>query len=64
MKFKQNNLKELFEMIQTGQDLNTLPNHLKEKLLIPVCNRMNQENLEFNFQNFYFVADEVLNKFF
>ena len=64
MKFKKNNLKELFEMIVSGNDLNTLPNHIKEKLLIPVCNTMNQEQLEFNFQNFYVVADEILNNFF
>ena len=63
-KFKHSNMKELFEKIVTGYDLNLLPNHIKEKLLIPVCNNMNERNLEFNFQNFYMVADEILKNFF
>jgi len=72
-KFKLNNLKEIFEIIykycSNIEELHKLDNygvseHTKENLIIPTCQEMKKRNLEFNFQNFYLVANEIMNFIF
>jgi len=71
-KFKLNNLKEIFEVIFTycdniddiyDLDCSEIQENLKEKLIIPCCNKMKQRNLDFNFQNFYLISNEIIKNF-
>lgn len=71
-KFKLNNLKEIFEVIFTycdniddiyDLDCSEIQENLKEKLIIPCCNKMKQRNLDFNFQNFYLISNEIIENF-
>ena len=68
-KFKLNNLKEIFEIIFNNcnniDDINNLKecgitDGIKFKLIIPCCHLMKQRNLDFNFQNFYLIANEIM----
>ena len=34
---------------------------IKEKLVLPTCQIIKDRNLEFNFQNFYLIANEIMN---
>lgn len=71
-KFKLNQLKEIYEILtNNGEDIdlealttNGIPHHIKEKVIIPTCYMINNKNLEFNFQNFYLIASEILARFF
>lgn len=71
-KFKLNQLKEIYEILTRngeGIDLDTLtkngvPQHIKEKVILPTCYMINNKNLEFNFQNFYLIASEILARYF
>ncbi len=71
-KFKLNNLKEIFEVVFTycdniddiyDLDCSEIHENLKEKLIIPCCNKMKQRNLDFNFQNFYLISNEIIKNF-
>lgn len=70
--FKLNNLKEIFEVIFTfcnniddiyDLDSSRINKNIKLKLIIPCCNRMKERNLEFNFQNFYLISNELMKNF-
>ena len=70
-KFKLNNLKEIFEILHknkvSSEDLDNvekygISHHFKENLIIPVFKKIKEEHLEFNFQNFYLIANELMNK--
>jgi hypothetical protein len=65
-KFKLNNLKELFEVVNGNSDksIDSVPEHIKEKLLMPTCQIIKNRDLEFNFHNFYLIANEILKNFF
>jgi hypothetical protein len=65
-KFKLNNLKELFEVVTGTSDktIDDLPEHIRERLLMPTCAIIKNRNLEFNFQNFYLISNEILKNFF
>ncbi len=68
-KFRLNKLKEIFEIIYKNveniEEIDTLykleiPSKLIDHLIKPTCYIMQSKNLEFNFQNFYEIADEIL----
>lgn len=69
-KFKLNNFKEIFEVIYTNcrsiEDFQNMEKfgistNTKEKLVLPACHIIKERNLEFNFQNFYLIATEIMN---
>jgi hypothetical protein len=69
-KFKLNNFKEIFEVIysncRTIEDFQNMErfgisSNIKEKLVLPACYIIKERNLEFNFQNFYLIANEIMN---
>jgi hypothetical protein len=69
-KFKLNNFKEIFEVIYTNcrsiEDFQNMEKfgistNTKEKLVLPACHIIKERNLEFNFQNFYLIANEIMN---
>lgn len=69
-KFKLNNLKQIFEVIYNNcRQVNDfakmekfgIPKNIKEKLILPTCYILKERNLEFNFQNFYLIANEIMN---
>lgn len=71
-KFKLNNLKEIFEVIFNNcdniddiydLDCCEIQENLKNKLIIPCCNKMKERNLDFNFQNFYLISNEIIKNF-
>lgn len=68
-KFKLNNLKEIFEIIYNNcsniDDIENIEKYginskIKDKLILPTCHRMKEENLEFNFQNFFLISNEII----
>ena len=68
--FKLNNFKEYFEIIynncEQAEDFQKMekfgiPRNIKEKLILPACFIIKERNLEFNFQNFYMIANEIMN---
>jgi hypothetical protein len=70
-KFTLNNLKEIFEVIfnscESIDDIISLeareiPEKVKQMLVIPCCSLMKQRNLDFNFQNFFLIANEIMKK--
>jgi len=70
-KFKLNNLKEIFEILYkncyNNDEIMNVEEYgfsvnFEEKLIIPVLQKIKDENLEFNFQNFYLIANEIMNK--
>ena len=71
-KFKLENLKEIYnilnrnhESIESGNfEHIDLPNHVIEKLVQPVCYIMKSREIEFNFQNFFLISDEIINFIF
>lgn len=65
-KFKLNNLKELFEVVNGSceKSMEDVPEHIKDRLLMPTCQIIKNRDLEFNFQNFYLIASEILKNFF
>ena len=69
-KFKLNNLKEIFEIIYNNctniDDIQNIENYginskIKDKLILPTCHIMKERNLEFNFQNFFLISNEIIN---
>lgn len=71
-KYKLNNLKEVFEIIfskcNSIQDIQNLGKHgistsMKDNVILPSLNLIQERNLEFNFQNFYLAANEIINIF-
>jgi hypothetical protein len=68
MKYKLENLKEIFEVLQSNPtvlergNLNELglPQNLVEKLVQPVLYIMNSREIEFNFQNFFLISNEIM----
>jgi hypothetical protein len=71
--YKLNYLKDIYETIETNVssiediaklDMLEVPIHIKEQVIIPTCTILNERDLEFNFYNFYHIADEILNHFF
>jgi hypothetical protein len=69
-KFKLNNLKEIFEIIynncQNIDDIQSIENYginskIRDKLILPTCHIMKERNLEFNFQNFFLISNEIIN---
>jgi len=69
-KVKINNLKEIFELvIKNNKDIEKLKESgvscfLIEQLILPVIKILQKRNLEFNFNNFYSLAKEFLNRLF
>jgi hypothetical protein len=68
--YRQNKLKEYFDIIVGNvsemSELNNLENYgipigIKEKVIIPTCHIMNDKNIELNFENFYVIANEIMN---
>jgi len=68
--FKLNNLKEVFEIIYNNcsniDDIENIENYgisskIKDKLILPTCHIMKERNLEFNFQNFFMISNEIIN---
>ena len=65
-KFKINKLKEFYEKIEfvdIRKEKLDIPNHIREKLLIPAINIIEESKLEFNFENFYKISENILNKY-
>ena len=69
-KFKLNNLKEIFELINKNcssiEEMDNLDNYgisnqTEQKLIIPTFEIMKKRNLQFNFQYFYLIANEIMN---
>ena len=69
-KYKLNNLKEIFEIIYHNcsniDDIQNIENYginlkIKDKLILPTCHIMKERNLEFNFQNFFLISNEIIN---
>lgn len=69
-KFKLNNLKEVFEVIfskcNSIQDIQNLGKYgistsMKDNVILPTLHLIQERNLEFNFQNFYLAANEIIN---
>ena len=72
-KYKLNQIKEMYNLLCKDGNIyinfdnlykENVPSHIIEKVVKPTCNIINERNLEFNFQNFYVIARELLNKFF
>ena len=71
-KFKLKQIKDIFEILIKENDKidfdslsnNNIPKHIIDKVVKPTCYMINDRNLEFNFQNFYLIANELLNNFF
>lgn len=71
-KYKLNKIKEIFEiLIKDNNKINfdsltqkNIPKHIVDKVVKPTCYMINDRNLEFNFQNFYLISNELLNNFF
>jgi hypothetical protein len=73
-KYKLNYLKNVFEKIIEIDIVNIddlkslddcrLPSHIIEDVIVPTCSIIQDRGLEFNFYNFYQIADEILNVFF
>jgi len=70
-KFKLNNLKEVFEVIfskcNSIQDIQNLgkfgiSSSMKDNVILPTLHMIQERNLEFNFQNFYLAANEIINQ--
>ena len=65
-------MKEIFEiLIKDNNKINfdsltqkNIPKHIVDKVVKPTCYMINDRNLEFNFQNFYLISNELLNNFF
>lgn len=69
-KFKLNNLKEIFEVIfskcNSVQDIQNLSQYgisenMKDNVILPTLHVIQERNLELNFQNFYLIANEIMN---
>ena len=72
-RYKLNQIKDIYDLLfKDGNDninfehlyKENVPKHIIEKVVKPACYMINDRNLEFNFQNFYLIAGELLNKFF
>lgn len=66
-KFMLNNLKELYEaFIKNGNnfDIEGVPTHIRDRLLMPTYTIIKNRGLEFNFQNFFTIANEIFSNFF
>lgn len=68
-KFKLNNFKEIFEIIYNNcshvndfQNMEKfgIPKTIKDKIILPAFYIIKERNLEFNFQNFYLIANEIM----
>lgn len=71
-KFKLNNLKDIFEVICKNcdniddlhnMDCTEINDNVKQRLLLPCCEIMKERELDFNFQNFYLISNEIMNSF-
>lgn len=69
-KYRLNNLKEVFEVIfskcNSFRDIQNLEkfgisNNMKDNIILPSLHMIQQRKLEFNFQNFYVIANEIIN---
>ena len=72
-KFKLNNLKEIFEVIfskcNSIEDIQNLDKFgisesMKDNIILPCLHIIQERKLEFNFQNFYLIANEIMNMIF
>ena len=67
--YKLKNLKDIYEKLEKCENNEEclkmencdIENELKNKLVYPVLNILKVRNMEFNFQNFYIVCNELLN---
>ncbi len=68
--YKLNEIKTLYEiLIENNINFDILykkgiPKHIINKVVKPTCYMINDKQLEFNFQNFYLICNELLEKFF
>ena len=71
-KFKLKQIKDIFEILIKENDKidfdslsnYNIPKHIIDKVVKPTCYMINDRNLEFNFQNFYLIANELLTNYF
>jgi hypothetical protein len=68
-KFKLNSLKEIFEVIYSKcnsvEDIQNLgklgiSDNMKDNVILPTLHVIQERSLEFNFQNFYLIANEII----
>jgi hypothetical protein len=63
--FKQKKLKEFYDTIKrTSIFADSIPESIREKIIIPTCSVIKKMNMEFNYKNFRKIAEEILNNFF
>jgi hypothetical protein len=70
--FKLNEIKLIYNILCKDENKlnfkalneNNIPKHIIERVIKPTCLMINNKNLEFNFQNFYLICKEFLDKFF
>jgi hypothetical protein len=69
-KYKLNNLKEIFEVIfnkcNSLLDIQNLGNfgisdNMKDNVILPTLHIIQSKKLDFNFQNFYLISNEIIN---
>jgi hypothetical protein len=72
-KFKAKKLTEFYQIVETNcpnlarlDKLNDLeiPVHIRDKIIIPTCKIIKNRKIDFNFENFYLISEEILNTFF
>ena len=68
--YKLNEIKTIYEILN-GNNINFnilfkkgIPKHIINKVVKPTCYMINDKQLEFNFQNFYLICNEFLEKYF
>ena len=68
--YKLNEIKTLYKILYENNinfDIlykKGIPKHIINKVVKPTCYMINDKQLEFNFQNFYLICNELLEKFF
>ncbi len=68
--YKLNEIKNIYDILNENEiNFNILfqkgiPKHIINKVIKPTCYMINDKQLEFNFQNFYLISKELLDKFF
>jgi hypothetical protein len=72
-KFKTKKLTEFYQIVEINcpnlkslDKLNDLdiPVHIRDKIIIPTCKIIKNRKIDFNFENFYHISEEILNTFF
>ena len=68
--YKLNEIKTLYKILYENNinfDIlykKGIPKHIINKVVKPTCYMINDKQLEFNFQNFYLICNEFLEKYF